>query len=384
MRFSKVLINHYILAGLAIIGTLILIITSGGCSGGSGSGGLIFSEGQDQNSSGSVALFLKDAPVYEYDHLWITINKVSLIPADGDENKDPVVIYQSDEGCQVDLLEFRDKEFLLTVKNNVPEGEYAKIRLSVSSIKPEGGPCENIEVKLPSSKIDCNPREPFSVKAGGTISISLDIDANNSINLHPAGESGCIFRPVVFVHIHHGESCPQILRGDIASLITNDTGIEGFILSLPKARGELEVRLLDTAVIFDENCEPAGPDALTAGMKAMVRGNLDAMGRLQASAVAIGDILIVKGTVLGQVDDEGVFPFRPDNLEEIVNDNHVNVKIFEGKTFVLEGCDTQVSSEKIQENGVIRVFGKLYMDEDGSDEFRAIAVVLTQPDETPE
>jgi len=389
MRYSKGLINNSILAGLVIIGML-LLIASGGCGSSSSSGDVISNEGLYGSSYGTVALFLADDPADEYDNLWITVKEASLIPAEGDDNRDPVVIYQSDEGCRVDLLEFRDKEFLLTVKNNVPAGRYAKVRLSVSNIEPVGGPCENMEIKLPSSKIDLNPKEPFRVETDSTISISLDIDANKSIHLHSTGSEGCIFRPEVFVDIRHGEAiqrCPQILEGEIVSLVDGDAeeGIAGFILALPKGRGELEVRLLDDVVVFDGQGQPAGAEALAAGLRVKVRGRIDADGRLQASAVVIGDVLVVKGSVLGQVDGEGLFPFEPDSQEEVVGD--VNVKVFEGKTLILVGCNKQVSSEKIQEGGSVRIIGKLCLvgdGDDGYDEFRAVAVVLCLPDEIPE
>ena len=386
MRHSKGLINSSILAGLVIIGML-LLIANGGCSGSSSSGDVIISnDGLYGSSYGTVALFLTDDPADEYDNLWITVKEVSLIPAEGDDDKNPVVIYQSDEGCRVDLLEFRDKEFLLTVKNNVPTGRYAKVRLSVSNIEPVGGPCENMEIKLPSSKIDLNPKEPFQVETDSTISISLDIDANKSIH----GSEGCTFRPVVFVDIRHGDAiqrCPQILGGEIVSLVDGDAeeGIEGFILALSDGRGELEVRLLDDVVVFDGQGQPAGYEALAVGRRVKVRGRIDAAGRIQASVVVIGDVLVVKGSVLGQVDEEGLFPFEPDSQEEVVGD--VNVKVFEGKTLILAGCNNQVSSEEIQEGRIVRIIGKLYLvgdGDDGYDEFLAVAVVLYLPDEIPE
>ncbi len=389
MRHSKGLINNSILAGLVIIGML-LLIANGGCGSSSSSGDVISNEGLYGSSYGTVALFLTDDPADEYDNLWITVKEASLIPAEGDDNRDPVVIYQSDEGCRVDLLEFRDKEFLLTVKNNVPAGRYAKIRLSVSNIEPAGGPCDNMEIKLPSSKIDFNPKEPFWVETESTLSISMDIDANKSIHLHPTESEGCIFRPVVFVDIRHGDAiqrCPQILGGEIVSLVDGDAGegIEGFILALSEGRGELEVHLLDDVVVFDGEGQPAGSEALAVGLRVKVRGRIDAEGRLQASVVVIGDVLVVKGNVLGQVDGEGLFPFEPNSLEEVVGD--VNVKVFEGKTLILVGCNNQVSSEEIQEGRIVRIIGKLYLvgdGDDGYDEFRAVAVVLCLPDEIPE
>ena len=66
----------------------------------------------------------------------------------------------------MDLLDLADQKLLLSVKKDVPVGVYSKIRLIIAYIHPEGGtgPCadEDLEIKLPSGKIDLNPRENFA------------------------------------------------------------------------------------------------------------------------------------------------------------------------------------------------------------------------------
>ena len=152
------------------------------------------------------------------------------------------VVFQSTAGLRVDLLEYQDEDYLLKVKRDVPAGQYSKIRLQVSDIEltPKSmiPPCTNLDIdtKLPSGKIDLNPREPFTVSQGGNLSIRLDIDANKSINLHQAGKSGkCIFRPVVFVDIREGMPigrCPKILHGTIETLKESGGQVVGFFLDL--------------------------------------------------------------------------------------------------------------------------------------------------------
>jgi hypothetical protein len=277
-----------------------------------------------------------------------------------------VVIFQSPSGEKIDLLELRDEEFLLKVKRDVPAGVYEKIRLRVSEIIAEGDlskvPCTDIEIKLPSGKIDLNPREPFRVIPNKTLSITLDIDANKSINLHQAGKSGkCIFRPVVFVDIEPGapvRPCPRIISGTIIRIVKRGDIIVGFFLDLAGHRGELEVRVTDDTAVFDQNGEFGGRELLDGqeGERVHVRGRLDDNARLQASVVVLGQVLMVRGEVGGPVDDTtDLFPFIPFPGEELVNNRDVQVA---DETLVLIGCDTEVGKEAIQAGMTAKVIGK--------------------------
>jgi len=308
-------------------------------------------------------VFVADGPADGYEHIWIWVTEVSLIPAEG-RGRSPVVIFrsQSGKGYKIDLLDCQEEDFLLTVKRRVPAGRYEKVRLKIADINSEGGPCDKEWIKLPSGKIDLNPRGTFEVKSGGTLSIRLDIDANKSINLHPAGQSGkCIFRPVVFVDIEPVKwrlRCPSILKGEIDRLIDEDSdgAIEGFMLALAGGRGTLEVHLLEDVVIFDDDGLPATSSDLAIEQTVWVRGRLNAKGCFQASLVVIGDVLLVKGTVEGPVDSEGVFPLQPDPGQEFV-DGTIDVKV-EEETLVLIGCDERVGPEAIQKGMRALVVGK--------------------------
>lgn len=352
---------------------LVMAIYLAGCGSGGGGGG--FAGSTDQQGTGTVSVLLADGPADEFDHIYVTVTEVSLIPVRGNS----VVLFRSREGCEVDLLELREEDFLLTVNRRVPARLYEKIRLRVSGIRAEGGPCEELEIKLPSGKIDLNPREAFKVVSGGTLWIRLDIDANKSIHLHPAGQSGkCIFRPVVFVEIQPGEPirrCPQILSGTIARLVDEDEDgeIDGFILDLRGSRGELEVLLSEDTAIWNELGEPSGPDILAPHQEVKVRGRLDENGRLEASVVVLGQVLVVKGEVDGPVDDvTGLFPFTPFPGEELVGQHDVEVA---DETLILIGCDTRVEKETIQAGMTATVVGKL-VKVGGEDVLRSVVVLL--------
>ena len=349
-----------------------------GDSGSEGSGALPDSS----SNQGTVALLLADGPADEYDHIWIWVTEISLIPAEGNETQDPVVIFeaQDPDGYKFDLLDLRDQDFLFTVRR-VNVGSYKKIRLRISDIQADGnsGECNDMEIKLPGGKIDLNPRGGFEVVTGETLSIRLDINANESIKLHTAGHSGrCIFRPVVFVDIDVVEAplhCPRILTGIIDELVRNDEDeIIGFKLALDGDRGLLDVNLMDDVVIFDGDGLPAGPNALVDGQTVRIRGRLDAEGHLQASLVVIGDVIVVKGRVESSVD-QGRFPLALDPGEELTGER-VNVEVAD-ETLVIVGCDEKVDSDVIQAGMTARVVGKYSTDDHV---LRAVAVLL-QPRE---
>ena len=328
--------------------TVFLISCGGGGSGGSQSG-------TASSGSGSVALLLADGPADDYDQIFITITEVSLIPKEGN-GRSPVVIFRNSAGTEVDLLDLRDEDYLLTVTRRVPAGVYEKIRMQVSDIRPVGGPCGSM--RLPSGKIDLNPRGPIEVVPNRTLSIRLDVDANKSMNV----SASCNFRPVVFVDIEDGapvRACPRILSGTISSIVRRGEVIVGFELELAGRRGVLKVRVTDDTAVFDQNGEFGGRELLDnqEGEEVKVRGRLDDEGRLQASVVVLGQVLEVKGEVNGPVDDAtDLFPFTPNPGEEVLSPLDVEVA---NETLVLIGCDTEVGKEAIQDGMTARVIGKL-------------------------
>lgn len=357
---------------LIILSFSIVVFTA--CGGGGGSSSQLSSSG----GSGTVAVYLADGPADEYEELWITVTEVALIPPEG-SGRSNVIVYQSDQGYKVDLLSYRDEDFLLTLKQ-IPAGIYNKIRLGISDIEPVGdtGSCTDMEIKLPSGKIDLLPRETFEVEPGEILAIRLDIDANKSINLHASGDSGkCTFRPVVFIDIEPIEwqlRCPRILRGKISGLINiNDDGdIEGFKLELPGKRGTLDVYLADDTVIFDDEGLPSGKGALEEGQSVWVRGRLDSEGHFQASEVVIGDVIILKGTVESAVDEQyDTFSLALDPGQP-VTDSTISVALSDG-CLILVGCEDETDRSAIKPGMPARVAGKLSVNDQL---LQAVAVFL--------
>ena len=363
---------------VVVVGLASIIATGGGGGGGGGSASSL-------GGTGSVALYVADGAADSYDEINIWITRVELIPADGGGGA-PVVIYKSPDpnGHKINLLDYRDEDFFLTLKPNVPAGWYEKVRLYVANIESVGGPCELEFIKLPSGKIDLNPREPFQVKKGEALAIRLDIDANKSINLHEAGNSGkCIFRPVVFVDIEPlklRSGCPEILTGTILKTIDTSAlpGVNGFSLVLPDGRGTIEVRLSDSTAIFDKEGLPQTSSILADGQSVWVRGQIDSEGKLNASIVVVGQVVAIDGKALSNAvqDDEFVFfRFEPDVGEAFVGE--VDIHVYDER-LVFVGCDTPVDWKTIQQDRRAKVVGKYVAEPGKPPVFRAAVVFLKE------
>ena len=366
----------------------------GSCGGGGGDS--TFSGGGSTNT-GAVALSLTDWPSEDYDSIVIYVKRAFLLPADGGS---PVLVFdsKSPDGYPVDLLDLRDSEdeFLLTIKKRVPAKQYTKIRLEIVDIEVFGiGECadSNKTIKLPSQKIDLNPRNgSFWLQKDETIVIKLDIDAEKSFNLHAAGKSGqCIFRPVVFVDVEPIEQpeqrCPLILAGEIEELLKQDaaspTDVTGFNMSLKEPwysdpdddRGGIEVRFDAQTKIFDKEGNPIFPNdledpaiAIVPGQKALVRGRLIQQGRIEASLVVLDAVEMKKGLVIAPSTEGG---FKLD----LANDaGELDVDLT-GTPLLLTDCDTEYDGTIIPVGSKVRVFGKKGPT---NESFRAVVVLIKE------
>jgi len=367
---ARVLCALLTLLLIAVPTTILLVSCGGGGSGGSSVAG--------SSGTGTVAVSIADNPTDDYSAIWVRITEVSLLPG-------PVVIFESQAGKEINLLEHRDNnDYLLKVNYKVPAGTYDKIRLKISDIWAEPKPgtaavCTD-NIKLPSNKIDLNPQGTFKVTPGGTLAIRLDFAANAAFDLHPAGNSGkCIFRPVIFVDIGEGipvQKCPQVIAGTIAEITYNNTGQPvDFVLERKDNKDSVNGHLTTDVVVFDGDF--VSPSVLTFGQQVKVVGKFDEHLVFQVSTVVIGDVFTIKGDVETDINfvdasmNVGQFTFNPFQGEEILGPFEVEVE--RGDTSILIGCDQELQPEDIQAGMTARVIGKFIT---GDNVLRAVAVFL--------
>lgn len=286
---------------------------------------------------GKVTVIIVDAPSPSFDHVFIEVTRVSLLPAGGGE---AVVIFEGNE--RIDLLKFRDQDFVLASGKEAPPGEYQKIRLEIGAVEvePEGA-CDG--VKVPSGKIDLNPRGTFQVGSEEEIFVRLDIDAHKSLQIHTTGNGGCIFRPVVFVDIssESRSGCPRQLSGTIAKIGEEDgedtDGDEGgeadlaeLTVDLGGDRGSVEVEVEEDTSLFDAQARRSDLSALKEGDRATLRAEVKRDGEMEAIFVIAGEPIELEGTFESGIAD-GKFTFH--------TDRSLDCRTTSG-TIILEECGT--------------------------------------------
>jgi len=323
--------------------------------------------------NGSVGIVLTDGPTADFAEVNVTITGVSLIPDDDSDNNGHVVIFQGEK--TINLLSLTDFSELFAISNEVPAGQYEKIRLhlkqpnGIELIKKDdqGNVIETIYPKMTGNgKLDLNPRGDFRVVAGQTLYIQLDIDANKSLHIVATGNGGYRFRPVIFVDVidhqfsgklvrHFGyvhnldmennyfKLCDQPidLMGPPAAEMGNTTEIDGM--------GACIKVVADDASVFDQDGNPADMsgtqdnDMLTA--VGFVRSyedddldvddlndNSDHEIRLYAEVIEMGDMdtfAVVDGTVATEPQTEAdVFALSLEDATEISVQLQVGTKVF--------------------------------------------------------
>ncbi len=347
------------------------VLISFGCGGGGGSS----SETANSEAAGygKVGILLTDGPSDDYENIWVTITEVSLLPEGNDHG---VVIFSSSEGYRFDLLAYRDEDFLLKLGDNVPVGKYEKIRLRVQKVEViDKLSSESEEIKVPSGKIDLNPRGPFEVKADTTLYIRLDIDANKMLNI----SNGENFRPIVFVEILSKENppeCPIFMKGAVSALNNTDDDAypESFILLRNDEHclgndgclGSVDVLITEETLIFNTNGTFGSALEIQNGQYVTVRGKVDD-GCIKADLIIIGDVVRQCGIVRGPVSGMGF------NLEYVTEESITETAgvVLDSLTPIVSGCNTPVPV--LEEGMHVLVLGK-----DVADKLNA-AIVLVLP-----
>ncbi len=173
---------------------------------------------------GSVAVLLTDAPIDNFDQFLLTVTKISLL---GDDGK--VSVFSGSE--RVDLLDLDSHADLFSMADNIPAGDYHKIRMRISDpllvrLDDEGNVLESFSPEMSGNgKLDLNPRSNLHVLPGETLALQIDLDANKSIHL--IQQNGAYrFRPVVFVDVLTDNISGKLMRvsGFVAEI--DDGGFE--------------------------------------------------------------------------------------------------------------------------------------------------------------
>ncbi len=154
--------------------------------------------------SGTVRVHLTDAPIdlSTVSAVNVTVTELSLRTPEDDDGSSEKLTLVGGEPWTVNLLDYQDGNTVLMAAGDVPEGDYAKIRMVVSAaellIDDDGDPATSDIVEpiyTPANKVDIPV--PFLVSAGMDMDITLDFDAELSVQVNLTGNHKYILRPVI-------------------------------------------------------------------------------------------------------------------------------------------------------------------------------------------
>jgi hypothetical protein len=164
----------------------------------------------------------------------------------------------------VDLLRLKNESIPFTFKDDVPVGEYCKIRLILSDLElvladdtpADSTDNETYHPKLPGNgKLDMVARDCFYVGPGETITLQIDIDGANSIHV-VANKKGFNFRPVIFVDVIQQGFDARLVRVD--GVISEIDTVQNSLLlcdAIPtehhSSRGCVTINLVKESAFFD-------------------------------------------------------------------------------------------------------------------------------------
>lgn len=320
--------------------------------------------------TGEVVVLFADAPASPYDSIFVTLHEVSLLPVGGGP---PVILFRSEAGEQIDLLASRNDDLVLTIASQIPAGSYGFVRLEVSDVYTEGGPCDDLTILIANGIVDIAPSAPIVVTEGNAVSIRIAIDAGRSLELQTGSTPHfCTFNPVVTVNAVGGIPLDRDLRsvtGTITQIVRSGSTPTELVLDLGPDRGNLDVVLLSGFSAFDDEGLPVSPSVLDVGQVVTARGQLDDDGRFEAYAVLLGEALEVDGLIESLVDPE-VFVLSPNTGSAVVGE--VDVRVFPD-TVLLEQ-DQPVPLSAIMPDRMASVLGKLVVE--APTELRAAVVDL--------
>ncbi len=203
---------------------LVAAVFAASCGGGSGTSA---QPGANPAPTGTVGLWFTDLPSDDYTSIILTASSAVLIGEDDSQQ----VLFEGERN--IDLLDLTNYSEPV-VFGEVSTGTYKKIRLMIDAIElvpADGSPAFFIDRLPANGKVDLLHPEGFEVLPGRTLMVEIDVDANKSIKITNAGNSGKVnFRPVVRVNVYHNGMPHKLARLEGAVSGTPDGDAGTFVL----------------------------------------------------------------------------------------------------------------------------------------------------------
>ncbi len=353
-------------ATLALVAAVFVV----SCGGGSGT------SAQPNNTpmTGTVGLWFTDLPSDDYTSIILTASSAVLIGGDDSHH----TLFEGERN--IDLLDLTNYSEPV-VFGEVITGTYKKIRLMIDAIElvpADGSPAFFIE-KLPANgKVDLLHPEGFTVLPGRTLMVEIDVDANKSIKITNAGNSGKVqFRPVVRVNVYDAGMPHKLARleGAVTGAPNGDAGT--FVLCNIDATDHcVDVATGGMTSFFDDVGLGTDFGGLSDGAMVVV------IGEYSSDPIAMNAIVVEIGGNAEQVTGEVVSePADSRFLVLTIGGEDVTVELQPGTKYYNEsgpiGSDAIVLGTTVEVEGVFPPKA----DPADPDLIRAALVFLEAPDD---
>lgn len=148
------------------------------------------STGETNGDVGTVTMYVSDSPIEDFQHLNVTVSKVGLKRAAGENGSDGEWVEYDVDNRTVDLTELQGPNATSLGVLSAPAGNYTKVFVYVDEVEGILNNGEEVTVKLPSQKLQIN--SAFTVSPNSSVDFVFDI------SVFAAGNSGKhILKPVV-------------------------------------------------------------------------------------------------------------------------------------------------------------------------------------------
>ena len=282
-----------------------------------------------QPTAGIVGLVITDEPTDMFRAINLDIEQAILIGGDGGQE----VLFEGPR--QINLLDLTNYSEPVQFER-VDAGTYTKLRLILNNLElvsMDGS--ESWYPTLPGNgKVDLLDPDGFVVLPGRTMIIEVDIDANKSIKVTGAGNSGKYqFRPVVRVDILDGGLQDKLARVEgFAAEIFEDPAGSFRLCHAIEVDNCIDIRTGDGTSVFDMDGLPTDMASLMMDDPVVVIGRYnwdDNAGDIWLDAIIVeigGNAVQVKGNVVSD-------PVDGEFLMQKYDDTGIVVELQEGTRF---------------------------------------------------
>lgn len=128
--------------------------------------------------TGTASIYVKDAPVDEFDEIHLLFTKVEIHRSGGNETGGWITLYDNATGQDIDLLDLSGARAAFLGEAELEAGQYQQIR--VHAIEAYGVQ-NDTRVEFLTSPTPFKIRGQFEIAGGEETRITLDIDLNKSV-----------------------------------------------------------------------------------------------------------------------------------------------------------------------------------------------------------